>query len=313
METKDIIYIISTLLLLGIVGYVLTQYATTDTVVVERDTTEARIPVEPDGGIGDGATPLEPLEEARGDRSEIGTSVDGNPIYAYHFGTGEKEILLLGGIHGGYSWNTSLLAYELIDHLDARPDDIPPSVMVTIIPSLNPDGLQNTVGAFGRFESSDALLLNDAERVAGRFNANDVDLNRNFDCEWRSESVWRSQTVSGGNAPLSEPESAALAAYVEKYNPVAAVAWFSAEGKVYPAACIGQPSDGSEDLAVTFADAAKYPTGTTFDAYAITGDMVNWLAKENVPAISVLLSTHSDTEFEKNWEGVAAVLASYAE
>lgn len=312
MERKDIIYIVVILLLLGIVGFFLTKYATTETTTNTAGTNgEVMIPVEPDGGIGDGAEPLEVEQAERGDRTELGTSVEGSPIYAYHFGTGENEVLLVGGIHGGYSWNTSLLAYEMIDYLDTRPSAVPESVTLTIIPTLNPDGLKNTIGTYGRFDSEDAVLIGESKRVAGRFNASDVDLNRNFDCEWEEEGTWRNQTVSGGDAPFSEPEAAALRDYVDMYTPSTAIVWFSAEGKVYPSACAGNPSSESRSLATTFANAANYDRETTFDAYAITGDMVNWLAKENVPAISVLLSNHTDTEFEKNWAGVEAVLETY--
>jgi hypothetical protein len=40
--------------------------------------------------------------------------------------------------------------------------------------------------------------------------------------------------------------------------------------------------------------------------------MVNWLAKENIPAISVLLTNHSDIEWTKNKAGIEAILSHYA-
>jgi len=61
-----------------------------------------------------------------------------------------------------------------------------------------------------------------------------------------------------------------------------------------------------------YADASGYPAYQSFDFYAITGDMVNWLAKEGVPAISVLLTTHDDTEWTKNQAGIEALLEHYA-
>ncbi|MCA9912571.1 MAG: hypothetical protein KC496_04465, partial [Anaerolineae bacterium] len=149
--------------------------------------------------------------------------------------------------------------------------------------------------------------------AAGRFNANNVDLNRNFDCDWSATGVWQNREVSGGTAPFSEPEAAALRDYVNTYDPAAAVVWFGAEGKVYPSACEGTPSKASVTLAATFASAAGYPAEAEFDAYAITGDMVNWMAKQGIPAISVLLTTHEGSEFEKNLAGVQAILNAYAE
>ena len=52
--------------------------------------------------------------------------------------------------------------------------------------------------------------------------------------------------------------------------------------------------------------------GESFDFYEITGDMVNWLAKNKVPAISVLLSTHNSIEWDKNLAGIKALLEHYA-
>jgi hypothetical protein len=273
------------------------------------------IPVEPDNGIGDGAEPLPEMieEQERGDETNIGQSEDGNNLTAYHFGEGETEILFIGGTHGGYSWNTALVGYELVDYLAVNSDVIPDNVMVTVIPVLNPDGLKATVGATGKFKASDAKVASDATRVAGRFNTNDVDLNQNFDCEWSETGTWRDQAVSGGDKPFSEAEAEALRDYINEYEPTAAVVWFSAEGKVYPSACGETPSKKSVELAATFASAAGYGVDAEFDAYAITGDMVNWMAKKGIPAISVLLTDHQSTEWSKNKAGVEAVLKAYAE
>jgi hypothetical protein len=255
------------------------------------------MPVEPDGGIGDGAEPLEPLEveeqDARDEASILGASVNGATIEARHFGEGETEILVVAGSHGGYSPNTSALAREMVDYFDANPNAVPDGVMLTIVPTLNPDGLE-------------------LSGTPGRFNANNVDINRNFDCEWSETGMWRQEEVSGGSAPFSEPEAAALRDYVDTFSPNAAVVFFAAEGKVYPSACAGTPSNASVELAATYASAAGYPAEAEFDAYAITGDMVNWMAKEGIPAISVLLSDRQNTEFEKNLAGMQAVLNAYA-
>lgn len=297
MNAKNIVIALLALTLIGAVGYLFLQ-SNSETATNSPDMNGANVdvmPVEPDGGIGDGAESL-PVEasDERGDETVLGTSVDGTNIVAHHYGTGDTEILLIGGVHGSYSANTSKLGDELVTYFEANEASIPANLMVTVIPTLNPDGLA-TGG------------------TAGRFNANNVDLNRNFDCEWSASAVWQSQQVSGGSAPFSEPEAAALRDYVNKYDPAAAVVWFSAEGKVYPSACAGSPSDASVKLAATFASAAGYPAEAEFDAYAITGDMVNWMADQDVSAISVLLSDHSSTEWSKNKAGVEAILNSYAQ
>ena len=49
-----------------------------------------------------------------------------------------------------------------------------------------------------------------------------------------------------------------------------------------------------------------------FNFYETTGDMTNWLAKKGIPAISVLLTNHKDTEWSKNKAGIDALLKYYA-
>src|SRR3989344_7065278 len=54
-------------------------------------------------------------------REVIGISVEGREIESYSYlpygGTGEKHLVFVGGIHGGYEWNSVLLSYEFMDYL----------------------------------------------------------------------------------------------------------------------------------------------------------------------------------------------------
>lgn len=241
----------------------------------------------------------------------IGKSVQDRDIIAYHYGSGDKEILFVGGIHGGYEWNTVSVAYELIDYIEANPNLLPSGLKVTVVPVLNPDGLYDVVGKAGRFTSVD-VPSSISDTVSGRFNANGVDLNRNFDCDWQAKGTWQSATVSGGSKAFSEPESLAMKNYVEKNKPTAVVVWYSAAGGVYASSCHNGVSPETSTLTKTYANASGYKAYNDFNFYEITGDMVNWLAKNNIPAISVLLTNHSDTEWLKNKKGIDAVLNYYS-
>ena len=237
----------------------------------------------------------------------IGKSTEGRDIKAYNYGTGSTELLFVGGIHGGYEWNTVLVAYQLMDYLQANPSAIPANIKVTVIPVLNPDGLNKVVGTADRFTPSD-VPTSVSSTVVGRFNSNNVDLNRNFDCDWQSTGVWRNKTVSGGTSAFSEPESQAMENYIGANKPSAVVVWYSAAGGVYSSSCHNGVSSETNTLTKTFATASGYPAHESFDFYATTGDMVNWLAKSNIPAISVMLTNHTDTEWTKNQAGVLALL-----
>jgi len=241
----------------------------------------------------------------------IGQSVEGRDITGYHYGTGETELMFVGGIHGGYSWNTVLVAYEMMDYLKANSSVIPANIKVTVIPVLNPDGLKKVVGTSGRFTAAD-VPTKVSDTVVGRFNAHEVDLNRNFDCDWKSSGKWQNKTVSGGGRAFSESESQALRDYVEAHKLAAVVTYYSAAGGVYASSCDNGISVETRAIMKKYADASGYSAYDDFDFYEITGDMVNWLAKNDIPAISVLLTNHQDTEWIKNQKGLEALLKYYA-
>jgi len=241
----------------------------------------------------------------------IGKSVEGRDITAYHYGTGSSEVLLVTGVHGGYSWNTVLLGYQTMDYLKANPNIIPANMKVTIIPVLNPDGLNKVVGSAGRFNASDVpASLN--ETIAGRFNADNVDLNRNFDCDWQTTGSWQSRTVSGGETVFSEPETLALKNYIEANKPKAVVAYYSAAGGVFSSNCHAGILPETSAITKAYSKASGYTAYEDFDFYETTGDMTNWLAKINIPAISVLLTNHTSVEWTKNLAGIESLLKYYS-
>src|SRR3989344_657286 len=230
---KNIILIAVAILIL--VGGGVYMLMSEDSQLVENESTTPTAPTSATPEAQPEQATTTPEESASDEpTSVLGTSAGGEVITAYHFGTGETELLFIGGIHGGYSWNTSLLAFELIDWLEENEDKVPKNVKGTIIPVLNPDGLK-------------------------------------------------------------------------------VVTWNSAAGGVYSSSCNNGISTETKDLTNLFAKAAGYTAHEEFDYYQITGDMVNWFAGQNIPAISVLLTNHTDTEFSKNLSGLQAMLTKYAE
>ncbi len=256
--------------------------------------------------------PTQTLKKDEAIHKSIGISVQGRSLDAYTYGTGKTRLLFVGGMHGGYEWNSVLLAYEFMDFLEAHPDTLPANLSVTVIPSINPDGMHKVVGTEGRFNLTD--VSTDTEVLAsGRFNAHEVDLNRNFDCKWKPEGTWKSKTVSAGGSPFSEPETQALKTFMEKETPVAVVFWHSQANAVYASEC--EKGILPETLAVmnVYAEASGYPAVKSFGAYEVTGDAEGWLASVGIPAITVELSTHEAIEWDRNLSGVQALLQYYRE
>jgi hypothetical protein len=224
----------------------------------------------------------------------IGSSVEGRKIEVYTFGDGEDHLIFVGGIHGGYERNSFLLAKEFIDYFENNPYLIPENIKISIIPVLNPDG----------------LVLNGTE---GRFNANNVDLNRNFDCKWKSESTWRGETVSAGDYPFSEPEAAALRDFIlkDKENIKAVAFWHSKANAVYASECEDGILPETLEIMNAYSASSEYQAISVFDAYEVTGDAEGWLASIGIPAITVELETRDQIEWERNKRGVEAVLGYF--
>ena len=299
MKKTTIVLVIIGIIIVGVGAYLLMQRSPITT-LNEGDTTG--------NSQQDQTNTQKPTDESK---TVIGTSVEKRDITAYHYGTGDTELLFIGSIHGGYEWNTALVAYELMDYLETTPNVIPKNVKVTVIPVLNPDGLNKVVGTTSKFSPASVSSSNDVV-VSGRFNANGVDLNRNFDCDWQASGVWQNKTVSGGTKAFSEPESESFKNYIEANNPAAVVVWYSAAGGVFASECGNGILPGTRTLRNTYATASGYKAYDSFDFYETTGDMVNWLAKKNIPAVSVLLYNHQDTEWSKNQAGIKALFKYYA-
>lgn len=236
----------------------------------------------------------------------IGYSVSGYPLEAYRFGTGPDRVVLIGGIHGGYEWNTVLLAYAVIDYLNAHPESIPPNVTVEIIPAANPDGLVKVVGHSGRFNVDEVA----GDTHPGRLNGNQVDLNRNWDCRWAPIGLWGRTEVGGGIGPHSEPETQVLIGFLRVPETKAVIFWHSAVPGVFAGGCEEDFAPGIA-LAHIYAAASGYPFQPAFTSYVVTGDSVDWLATQGLPAIEVELRTHETLDWEQNIAGVLAVLLYY--
>jgi len=239
----------------------------------------------------------------------IGHSVNGLDIEAFSYGTGAREILFVGGIHGGYEWNSVLLAYEFINYLESHPEFVPENITVTIIPSANPDGVYSVIGIKGPFSELD--VPRETDNSVGRFNANKVDLNRNFDCKWQATSNWRSKEVSAGTKAFSEPEAKAIRDYVLKNNPLGVIFWHSQANAVYASECENGVLPETLDIMNLYAEASDYKAVATFNSYPITGDAEGWLASINIPAITVELKTHEAIDWKQNLAGVKALLNYY--
>lgn len=236
------------------------------------------------------ATPIEgvtptPFLLASGRRAAIiGLSAGGHPLEVYTFGQGERQRMIVAGIHGGYEWNTIALADEMITYLDAHPEEIPSDLTLYILRSLNPDG-----DARGH----DKL---------GRANNHNVDLNRNFpvnwQVDWNRDGCWKDTPVTGGDRPASEPETRSLVRFIETHQINALISYHSAALGAFPG---GTPWDGdSIRLAEEISKVTTYPYPPIDTGCLYTGTLADYAVSMGAAAVDLELSNHRDTDFEMN-------------
>ncbi|MBN1312463.1 MAG: hypothetical protein JXB30_13685 [Anaerolineae bacterium] len=222
----------------------------------------------------------------------IGTSWEERDIWAWQFGDGFYTLVLVGGIHGGAEANTVRLSELLVSHFRENPNDVLPGIRLFIIPVANPDGLVR-----GR-------------SLSGRLNAHEVDLNRNWGCEWSDTAYVRDTPVSPGPRPFSELETMALRTFFLSVSPDAVLFYHSAAGGIFMGEC-GDMAPGVDWMGPLLEDATGYPV-RKFTAYEVSGDATNWLAERNVPAAVVELYSAEQPEFEHNLNGVMALQCHFA-
>src|SRR3989344_5474979 len=107
---RKYIIILLVIVVVGVGAYFLIQSPSGDTDVVDNQDT-ATDTTGSQGGTQTGAT------QNGSSLKSIGKSVEGRDINVYRYGTGDTELLFIGGIHGGYEWNTSFVPPELLDYL----------------------------------------------------------------------------------------------------------------------------------------------------------------------------------------------------
>ena len=214
----------------------------------------------------------------------IGQSEEGRPLFVYRFGTGEVERLIVADIHGGYEWNTSVLATQIIHYIELHPDIIPADITLYILPKLNPDGEAREHGSLGRA------------------NADGVDLNRNWDANWQKDwnpfGCWTDEPISAGPYPASEPETVALVNFIVSHHFSGIISYHSAGLGIFPG--VWDENRDSFRLAAALALVSPYPYPPVDTGCTYTGEFVNWATKNGIPSVDIELTNHTDTDFEFN-------------
>ncbi|MET0324089.1 MAG: M14 family zinc carboxypeptidase [Ilumatobacteraceae bacterium] len=154
--------------------------------------------------------PAAPAPVRASEERAFGNSVQGRPLIASRLGdpTG-VPVLVIGSIHGEEQAGIEIAEYIRDTAV------IPAGYDVWVIRTINPDGNIANIHQ----------------------NANGVDLNRNFGPNWEANDCAVTPRYCAGPAPLSEPESQAIAAFIKEIKPKMTV-WYHGPLNVVDAATL---------------------------------------------------------------------------
>lgn len=185
--------------------------------------------------------------------SYIGTSILDRPIPILHIGNGARRVLYVGA-HHGMEWITSLLLTRFLEELceitqakrrvcGIYPCDLWDGYTLSIIPMLNPDGVEYQIHGIGEENPLRERLLEmnggSEDFSSWQANARGVDLNHNYDAGFAEyKELEKTQGIKkgaptrySGECAESEPEVAALCNFIRFSAPWQGVMTLHTQGE----------------------------------------------------------------------------------
>lgn len=167
----------------------------------------------------------------------IGQSVEGRNLYLLRIGRGTKQVHYNAAFHANEWITTPVLMKFLEDYAEAYDSKqllngydmeyLYNTTSLYVVPMVNPDGVQLVLHGIDQSNPrySEVLRINNGSHDFNGWKANihGVDLNDQFPAYWQEEFDRRGVTAPApanypGPAPLSEPESQAMANFTRQHN-----------------------------------------------------------------------------------------------
>ena len=234
----------------------------------------------------------------------IGKTVLGKEIPALSIGNGTKRVHFNASFHANEWITTPIVMTFVNDYLLSLTNNssirgiytLPLYVQtnLNIVPMVNPDGVDLVLNGPPANETIRANLIewnNGSTDFSGwKANINGVDLNDQFPAKWGLERERNPKTPGprdyGGESPLSQPESIAMAELTREMD-FARVLAFHTQGEVIYWGFQGIEPPGSEQLVNAFARVSGYEPIQSIESYAGYKD---WFIQDwNRPGFTVEL------------------------
>lgn len=266
----------------------------------------------------------------------IGFSVEARAISAHRFGPQDTDtaLVLIGGIHGLYEGNTVELMEEFVKYFRGNR----PHVAVYIIENMNPDSFHVQTNLRNDHPTG-WVNGHRVGRAWTRFNANYVDLNRNWDTvSWKNDVRYHAgdfRVGAGGTAPMSEPEVRYVGLFLqeknEQYDTMLVVNYHS-YAFIQTTMGMAQPSytgHWQNPEVNAFADrfallyartAGNYEYLQKWTRYEVPGEFLHWAGDNGIAAIDIELPNENavhvrnswgDTHYNQSLKAVLAILNNF--
>ena len=225
---------------------------------------------------------------------QLARSAYGRPIWAVTIGEGERRVLYSAAHHAN-EWLTATVLLKFIeDYAEALQNDgeiggiqaraLYQSATISLVPLVNPDGVDLVTGAATEEEREQARELSEFYPNipfpdGWKANLLGVDLNLQYPAGWlmaREIKFSQGYTRPGprdfvGRSPLSQIESQALSDFTQRIDPRLVIAWHS-QGQVIYWQYGGIEVPGARELAERFAAVSGYrledtPYNSSFAGY----------------------------------------------
>lgn len=241
--------------------------------------------------------------------NNLGKSIFGRSIPIIKLGNGEKKVIYIGAHHGSEWITTGLLLRFINEYCELYKSSgtvegisigkLFESVEISVIPMLNPDGVEFSVNGIteDNILFSRLVSMNKESRDFTHWQANGrgVDLNHNYNLGFGEYKIIEAEqgitggapTKFSGEYPESEPETGYLCNYIRFYGDFKGALTLHSQGEEIYYTSGGRCLDGCERIASYLSDISGYtyeiPTGS-----ASYGGFTDWFIDEfKRPAITL--------------------------
>lgn len=240
--------------------------------------------------------------------SYIGTSILDRAIPILHIGEGGRRVLYVGA-HHGMEWITSLVLTQFLEELckviqaqkhvyGIYPCDLLKGYTLSIIPMLNPDGVEYQIHGVAEDNPLRERLLEmnggSEDFSAWQANARGVDLNHNYDAGFEEyKKLEREQGIKkgaptrySGESAESEPEVAALCNLMRFCAPWRGVMTLHTQGEEIFSPLCKEPEKGIV-TAIRLSQLTGYRLSRA-EGLAAFGGMSDWCANTlSIPSFTM--------------------------